>query len=46
MRKFCFAILFGIVAASPAQAARCGGDFNAFVATMSQEARPRGFRRR
>ena len=39
MRRFCLAILFGAaVAASPAYAARCGGDFNTFVAAMSQEA--------
>ena len=43
MRKFCFAILFGaVVAASPANAARCGGDFNAFVAAISQEAAAAG----
>lgn len=43
MLKFCLAILFGaVVAASPAYAARCGGDFNAFVAAMSQEAAAAG----
>src|ERR1044071_5049387 len=43
MRKFCLAILFGAVfAASPAQAARCGGDFNTFLAAMSQEAAAAG----
>jgi len=35
--------LFGAaVAASPAHAARCGGDFNAFVAAISQEAAAAG----
>src|ERR1700728_4765707 len=39
MRRFCLAILFSTaVAASPAFAARCGGDFNGFVAAISQEA--------
>jgi lytic murein transglycosylase len=42
MRKFCLAILFAIVTASPALAARCGGDFNTFVAAISQEAAAAG----
>ena len=43
MRKFCLAILFGaVIAAGPAHAARCGGDFNAFLAAMSQEAAAAG----
>ena len=42
MRRFCLAILFGAVIASPAYAARCGGDFNTFVAAMSQEATAAG----
>ena len=43
MLKLCLAVLFGaVIAASPAQAARCGGDFNAFVAAMSQEAAAAG----
>jgi lytic murein transglycosylase len=42
MRRFCLAILFGAVIASPAYAARCGGDFNTFVAAMSQEAAAAG----
>src|SRR6266481_6010916 len=43
MRRFCLAVLFGAaVAASPAHAARCGGDFNAFVAAISQEAAAAG----
>src|SRR5882724_11204994 len=42
MRKFGFAILFGVVLLStPTYAARCGGDFNTFVA-MSQEAAAAG----
>jgi lytic murein transglycosylase len=42
MRRFWLAILFGAVLATPAYAARCGGDFNAFVASMSQEASAAG----
>lgn len=43
MRKFCLAILFGVVIATPpAYAARCGGDFNTFVAAMSAEAQAAG----
>src|SRR4051812_11468820 len=42
MRKFCLAILLAAVTASPALAARCGGDFNSFVAAISQEAAASG----
>jgi lytic murein transglycosylase len=36
-------IIFGaLLAATPALAARCGGDFNSFVASMSQEAAAAG----
>ena len=36
MRKFCLAILFGaVICSTPTYAARCGGDFNTFVAAMS-----------
>ena len=43
MRIVRFAVLFGaVIAASPAFAARCGGDFNTFVAAMSQEAAAAG----
>jgi lytic murein transglycosylase len=42
MRKFCLAILFAAVTGSPALAARCGGDFNTFVAAISQEAAAAG----
>ncbi len=43
MRRFWPAVLFGAVAfATPAYAARCGGDFNTFVAAMSQEAAAAG----
>jgi lytic murein transglycosylase len=43
MRKFYLAILFGaVIATSPAYAARCGGDFNGFVAAMSAEAQAAG----
>ena len=43
MRKFILAAIFSAaVAAGPAHAARCGGDFNAFIAAMSQEAAAAG----
>src|SRR6202165_968149 len=43
MRKLLPAVVFGtVIAASPALAARCGGDFNTFVAGMSAEAAAAG----
>ena len=43
MRKLLLAVVFGAAsAANPAIAARCGGDFNAFVASMSAEAQSAG----
>src|SRR5665213_3539161 len=43
MRRFCLALLFSVtVAASPAFAARCGGDFNGFVASISADAQAAG----
>ncbi len=43
MRTLRLAVLFGaLIAASPALAARCGGDFNTFVAGMSAEAASAG----
>ena len=43
MRKLGLAVVFGaVIAATPALAARCGGDFNSFVAAMSQEAAAAG----
>jgi lytic murein transglycosylase len=43
MRKFYLAILFAsLLATDPAFAARCGGDFNAFLSAMSQEASAAG----
>ena len=43
MRKFRLAIFLGaVIVATPAFAARCGGDFNTFVAAMSQEAAAAG----
>ena len=42
MRKFCLAILFGAITVTPTYAARCGGDFNTFVAAMSAEAQAAG----
>ncbi|TMJ77084.1 MAG: lytic transglycosylase, partial [Alphaproteobacteria bacterium] len=39
MRNFGLTVLFGaLMVNSPALAARCGGDFNAFVSSMSAEA--------
>jgi lytic murein transglycosylase len=43
MRKLLLAVVFGtVIAAGPALAARCGGDFNAFVASISAEAAAAG----
>jgi lytic murein transglycosylase len=43
MRKLRLAVLFGtVIGTSPALAARCGGDFNTFVASMSAEAQAGG----
>jgi lytic murein transglycosylase len=43
MRKLLLAVLFGtVVAASPAFAARCGVDFNTFVAGISADAQAAG----
>ncbi len=43
MRKLHLAILFGtVIAATPAFAARCGGDFGTFVQNMSAEAQAAG----
>lgn len=43
MPLFRFAVILGaILLATPSYAARCGGDFNTFVAAMSQEARAAG----
>ncbi len=39
---FSAATLFALVFSTPSQAARCGGDFNSFVAAMSQEAAAAG----
>ena len=40
MRMFRWAIFLGaVICSTPTYAARCGGDFNTFVAAMSQEAR-------
>src|SRR5882724_8801388 len=38
-------LLGSLLIASPSDAARCGGDFNTFVATMSQEAQAAGISR-
>ena len=35
-------VLFALVVAAPAFAARCGGDFNGFVASISAEAASAG----
>jgi len=43
MHRLALAILFtALLAAGPAFAAKCGGDFNSFVAAMSQEAAAAG----
>ena len=43
MRKFRLAVFFGaVISSTPAFAARCGGDFNTFVAAMSAEAAAAG----
>src|SRR6478609_2541896 len=42
MRKFCLVIFLALIAATPSFAARCGGDFNSFVAAMSAEAQAAG----
>ena len=43
MRKLGLAVVFAaVVATGPAFAARCGGEFNTFVAAMSQEAAAAG----
>src|SRR3954454_13964325 len=43
MRKLSLAIVFGtFIAAGPALAARCGGDFNTFVASISADAAATG----
>ncbi|WP_291866547.1 lytic murein transglycosylase [Bradyrhizobium sp.] len=43
MRKLGLTVLFGaLIGATPALAARCGGDFNTFVAAMSAEAQAAG----
>ncbi len=43
MRKLLLAVVFGtVIAAGPSFAARCGGDFNSFVASMSAEAQAAG----
>jgi lytic murein transglycosylase len=43
MRKLLPVIVFGtVIATTPAFAARCGGDFNSFLASMSADARAAG----
>ncbi|MCA6118186.1 lytic murein transglycosylase, partial [Bradyrhizobium sp. WSM 1738] len=43
MRIFRWAIFLGaVILSTPSHAARCGGDFNTFIATMSQEAAAAG----
>ena len=43
MRKLLPAVVFGaFIAATPALAARCGGDFNTFLASMSADAQAAG----
>ena len=42
LAALCASLLAGLLAAAPASAARCGGDFQTFVAAMSQEAASAG----
>src|SRR5690349_20492081 len=43
MRMFRWAVVLGaVVSSTSAYAARCGGDFNTFIAAMSQEAAAAG----
>src|SRR5512144_2300845 len=43
MRILRWAVFLGaVICSTPTYAARCGGDFNTFVAAMSQEARAAG----
>jgi lytic murein transglycosylase len=39
---FCASVLAAVLFSTPSRAARCGGDFNAFIAAMSQEAAAAG----
>jgi lytic murein transglycosylase len=40
-----FAFVFALLTAAPSQAAQCGGDFQAFIATMGREAQQQGVSR-
>ena len=40
------ALAWGMLPAAPASAARCGGDFNAFLSAMAREATAAGISRR
>lgn len=42
MRRFISALILAAITATPALAARCGGDFNAFVQSMAAEAQAAG----
>jgi lytic murein transglycosylase len=43
MRKLLLAVVFGgVIAATPSHAARCGGDFNTFIAGISADAQAAG----
>jgi lytic murein transglycosylase len=44
-RRFALLLLLMLPLATPAQAAPCGGDFNAFIAAMSREAAAQGVSR-
>jgi lytic murein transglycosylase len=45
MARLLTALLLTLVLAAPASAARCGGDFNAFLAAMAREAQSAGISR-
>jgi lytic murein transglycosylase len=43
--RYCLAVLVSLAFATPSQAAKCGGDFNMFVASMAREAQSAGVSR-
>ena len=45
IRRLCAALVFSVWLAAPAAAAKCGGDFNAFIAAMAREAQAAGVAR-
>src|SRR5674476_65193 len=45
IRRLCAALVFLVWLAAPAAAAKCGGDFNAFIAAMARDAAAAGVSR-